>query len=171
MSVFEVRPARMADATAYCDLFEAVAAERRWIGAEPPIDRDALVASLQQALTDEALLRVVADAQGELAGLLGAELWHGIVSLGMCVAADWRGRGVGSALLERCLGWAVAREAHKVTLQVWPHNEPAIALYERYGFAVEGRLRRHYRRASGELWDALIMGRVLADADRAQASA
>jgi hypothetical protein len=29
------------------------------------------------------------------------------------------------------------------------------------GFTVEGRLRRHFRRANGELWDVVTMGIVL----------
>ena len=45
-----------------------------------------------------------------------------------------------------------------MALEVWPDNERAIALYTRMGFIEEGRLRRHYRRRNGELWDALIMG-------------
>jgi RimJ/RimL family protein N-acetyltransferase len=44
---------------------------------------------------------------------------------------------------------------------VWPHNDRAIALYEKLGFVEEGRLRRHYRRRNGELWDAVVMGLVL----------
>jgi RimJ/RimL family protein N-acetyltransferase len=44
---------------------------------------------------------------------------------------------------------------------VWPHNGAALRLYERTGFVVEGRLRRHWRRRNGELWDALLMGLVL----------
>jgi putative acetyltransferase len=46
---------------------------------------------------------------------------------------------------------------------VWPHNHPARQLYERFGFVEEGRLRRHYRRQNGELWDAIVMGLVLDD--------
>jgi RimJ/RimL family protein N-acetyltransferase len=45
-----------------------------------------------------------------------------------------------------------------MALQVWPHNAAAIALYERFGFERECYLRRHYRRRSGELWDAIVMG-------------
>ncbi|WP_157106767.1 GNAT family N-acetyltransferase [Nocardia arthritidis] len=45
-----------------------------------------------------------------------------------------------------------------MSLQVWPHNQHAMALYDRAGFEVEGVLRGHYRRRSGELWDAVLMG-------------
>lgn len=80
------------------------------------------------------------------------------------VAADLRGRGAGTALLERVIRWSRDQGAHKVSLQVWPHNQRAMALYARAGFEVEGVLRGHYRRRSGELWDAVLMGLSLNDA-------
>ena len=57
--------------------------------------------------------------------------------------------------------WARDVGAHKVALQMWPHNDRAHALYEKFGFVDEGRLVRHYRRRNGELWDAVIMGLAL----------
>jgi RimJ/RimL family protein N-acetyltransferase len=84
-----------------------------------------------------------------------------VADLGMCVDASWRGRGVGTALVAEAIATARNLGAHKVGLQVWPHNEPARRLYRRHGFVEEGRLRRHYRRRNGELWDAVIMGLVL----------
>jgi RimJ/RimL family protein N-acetyltransferase len=59
------------------------------------------------------------------------------------------------------MGWARRSGAHKVALQVWPHNVAARRLYEKHGFVQEGLLRRHYRRRNGELWDAVVMGMVL----------
>lgn len=79
----------------------------------------------------------------------------------MIVAADVRRGGVGSALLQAAIGWARAHGAHKVALQVWPHNDAGIGLYRKFGFEEEGHLRRHYRRQNGELWDAVIMGLAL----------
>ena len=74
------------------------------------------------------------------------------------VRPRWRGRGVGTALLAEAVDRARKAGCHKMALQVWPHNAAAIALYERFGFQREGYLTRHYRRRSGELWDAVIMG-------------
>jgi putative acetyltransferase len=58
-----------------------------------------------------------------------------------------------------------AREAgmHKLVLGVFPHNTAGIALYEKFGFEVEGHRRKHLRRANGELWDLLEMGLLLED--------
>jgi RimJ/RimL family protein N-acetyltransferase len=44
---------------------------------------------------------------------------------------------------------------------VWPHNDDALRLYEKFGFEREGVLRGHYRRQDGELWDAIVTGRLL----------
>jgi len=37
----------------------------------------------------------------------------------------------------------------------------ALDLYRKAGFVEVGRKLRHYRRANGELWDAILMGRPL----------
>lgn len=98
----------------------------------------------------------------ELIGNLGLEVGgYGVANLGMFVAAPWRGRGVGAALLTAAIEWAHGAGLHKIELQLWPHNTAARALYDKFGFEQEGYLRRHYRRKRGELWDAVVMGLLL----------
>jgi RimJ/RimL family protein N-acetyltransferase len=86
---------------------------------------------------------------------------YGVAGLGMVVAAEWRGRGVGRALLTAAFDWARRHGAHKMALECWPHNMAALALYESAGFRREGYLDRHYRRRDGQLWGAVVMGRML----------
>ena len=50
---------------------------------------------------------------------------------------------------------------HKLSLEVFAHNTAAIGLYGKSGFVEEGRRVKQYRRASGELWDAIVMGLLL----------
>jgi RimJ/RimL family protein N-acetyltransferase len=155
----EVRRARPGDLDAIVALFASVAAEGRWIAAEAPIDRSLRRRRLRQRLDrrDEAMF--VAEVGGVTIGQLVIDLaGYGVAELGMLVAAEWRQRGVGSALLGAGIAWAREQGAHKVALQVWPHNQAAITLYEKFGFQREGLLRRHYRRRNGELWDAVVMG-------------
>jgi putative acetyltransferase len=167
---FTIRPLRSDDVEQAVALLEAVAAEGVWIGREalPPdeaearrrVTRDRFV----QQIDDEHVAVFVADAGGEVVGHATAQLAsYGTADLAMLVAEGWRGRGVGRALLDAVVSWSREHGAQKVTLQVWPHNRAARALYERAGFADEGRLRRHYRRRNGELWDAIVMGLVLDD--------
>jgi RimJ/RimL family protein N-acetyltransferase len=157
-----VRRAREQDLDAIVELLVEVAAEGRWIAAEAPVDRDRRRRRLAEALEEEQAVVLVAEAGGRIVGQLGMHLApYGVADLGMLVSGGWRGRGVGSALLQAGIEWARGAGAHKVYLEVWPHNAAAIALYEKFGFQREGLLRRHYRRRSGELWDAIAMGLLL----------
>jgi RimJ/RimL family protein N-acetyltransferase len=105
---------------------------------------------------------LVALAVGEVVGVMFViESSFGFGEIGMMVAANWRGRGVGTALVAAAIEWARARGLHKLTLSVFPHNEAAIALYEKFRFVEEGRLTQHVRRANGELWDLIEMGLLL----------
>jgi ribosomal protein S18 acetylase RimI-like enzyme len=137
-------------------LFAAVAEERDGIATEPPVD---LAARAAHWALDETLVAVAGD---ELVGSVHvARSRHGFGELGMTVAQAWRGRGVGSALLAAAIESARADGLHKLSLSVFAHNQRAIALYKKFGFIEEGRRVKQYRRASGELWDAVDMGLLL----------
>lgn len=153
---FGIRPAEEGDRTALAQLLADVAEERDGIAAEPPLDVEAIAAGMRLDGT------LVAVAGGTLVGRLRVDpSWMGFGELGMLVAADWRGRGVGTALVAASIDWARERGLHKLTLEVFPHNEAAIGLYRKFGFVEEGRLVRHVRRANGELWDLISMGLLL----------
>ncbi len=79
-----------------------------------------------------------------------------VADLGMMVAASHRRRGVGRALLEAASAWARRAGISKLELHVFPWNEPAIRLYESFGFEREGLRRSHYVR-DGVPVDALLM--------------
>lgn len=158
---FKVRVGCHDDFEAWFALYEAVAAEGRWIGGEAPSDRSARQDSFRSFVDDPDSESFVVEVDGSLVGGLSVRLRGGLADLGMQVDSAWRGQGVGSALMEACIAWAVEHGAHKITLSLWPHNKAALALYRKYGFEEEAHLRRHYRRRSGELWDALAMGLVL----------
>ena len=79
-----------------------------------------------------------------------------VADLGLMVAPSHRRHGIGRALLARAVEWGEEAGIEKLELHVFPHNEPAIRLYEQFGFEQEGFRRRHYRRG-GELMDAVLM--------------
>src|SRR5204863_430042 len=66
-----------------------------------------------------------------------------VADLGLMVAKDARGHGIGHALLETAVEWARASGIRKLELHVFPWNEPAIRLYERFGFEREGYRKGH----------------------------
>lgn len=165
---FGVRRATADDVDGALGLFAEVAAEGRWIGTESGFDveerRQGRLARLEDPERHAAFVAVADDVarRGGIVGDLGISLTpYGVADVGMVVDEAWRGRGVGSALLSAAVAWAREVGAHKVALQLWPHNVAARALYDKHGFVEEGRLRRHYRRRDGSLWDAVVMGLVL----------
>lgn len=165
MTEVRVRRAAAGDVDAIVDLFVAVVDEGRWLGTEAPVDRETQrerFLEQTEPSTEQASLVAVAGPHEEVIGHARIDLTsYNVAGLGMMVDAHWRGQGVGGALVRSAI--EVARElgAHKLALQVWPHNAAALRLYLRHGFVEEGLLRRHYPRSNGELWDAVIMGLVL----------
>ena len=158
MARFEVRAASADDAQAMAELFAAVAAERDGIASEPPVDIGERAAVFAQSAAGT----VVAVAGDQVIGMLHVEASrHGFGEFGMLVDRDWRGRGVGAALVQAAIGLAREQGLHKLSLEVFVHNTAGIALYRKCGFVEEGRRVRQYRRASGELWDTIVMGRAL----------
>jgi L-amino acid N-acyltransferase YncA len=155
---FAVRPASVDDAEAIAKLFAAVAEERDGIATEPPVDIDERAAQFARSIATS----VVAVTDRQIIGMLHVEISrHGFGEIGMLVDHGWRGRGVGSALMQAAIGLAREHGLHKLSLEVFERNAAAIALYSKSGFVEEGRRSRQYRRASGELWDSIVMGLAL----------
>ena len=153
---FQIRSAREDDRLPLALLFAAVAEERDGVATEPPVDVEGRAASWTLDGT------LVAVAGGEIVGMLHIEPSRfGFGEIGMAVVRGWRGRRVGSALVAAAIEPAREHGLHKLSLSVFPHNTAAIALYRKFGFVEEGRRVKHFRRASGELWDALDMGLLL----------
>ncbi len=69
-------------------------------------------------------------------------------------------RGSGRALLQAAVEWARGSGVRKLELHVFPWNEPAMRLYEKFGFEREGYRKAHYRR-DGEDVDAILMALIV----------
>jgi [ribosomal protein S18]-alanine N-acetyltransferase len=111
---------------------------------QSPIDTVMLVARIQSAACEH-----------EIAGFIVARLIAGELHVNnVAVRPEFRGRGIGSVLLQMTLGLAQGRKASIAQLEVRAGNEAAQKLYRRCGFEVVGR-RRDYYRAPTE--DALLM--------------
>jgi len=152
------------------ELFAAVAAERTGIATEPPVDIEERTAIFAAGAVGAAGAAGAAGGAGTFVAVAGDQIiglvrvkpsQHGFGDLAMLVDRDWRGRGAGSALVRAAIDWARAQGLHKLCLDVFAHNEAAIALYRKSGFVEEGRCPKQYRRASGELWDSIVMGLLL----------
>jgi RimJ/RimL family protein N-acetyltransferase len=90
-------------------------------------------------------------------GMIGNRITAQVV-IGVLAAAS--GQGVGSGLLRKLELWAPAHGIARLELTVMAHNHRARRLYERMGFAVEGR-RRECLLVHGRLVDELYMAKLL----------
>jgi putative acetyltransferase len=113
----------------------------------------------------EGLHRLVAVAEdGCVIGMLGLQVGRGRAAhaahIGMMVHPDFHNQGVGSALIEAAINLAEKwLNLIRLDLQVYTDNAAAIHLYEKFGFQIEGTLRRYAYR-DGEYVDAYTMARV-----------
>lgn len=160
---WQVVPIERRHVAGFRDVLDGVARERRFLAflEAPPLARmrrfvhDGLRAGIPQFVAvDEARVVGWCDVVPK-----SHETLRHSGTLGMGVAASHRGIGVGTALLRATLEGAFARGLTRIELIVRTDNEPAIELYRRHGFEVEGRLRR-YIVVDGEACEALQMARL-----------
>jgi RimJ/RimL family protein N-acetyltransferase len=130
--------------------WRSVAEERRYLKA---IRRHAYAAVL------------VAELDGDIVGRLSMgrdshPASEHVADVGVMVADGYRRRGIGRALMESAEAWARSVGVRKIELHVFPHNEAALALYERLGYRQVGTRRGHFRRSGGYV-DAILMEKDL----------
>ena len=114
----------------------------------------------------EGLFSLVACVEGEVVGSLNLEnsptRWRmrHVGSIGMAVRDDWQCKGVGTALMEAALDLADNwLNLTRVELRVYVDNAAGVALYEKFGFEVEGT-HRHLAFRDGEYVDGYSMARL-----------
>ncbi|MGH3144552.1 MAG: GNAT family N-acetyltransferase [Rubrobacter sp.] len=114
----------------------------------------------------EGLYSLVACADREVVGSLSLHTspsrprMRHVGSIGIAVRDDWQGKGVGTALMEAALDLADNwLNLTRIELRVYVDNAAGIALYEKFGFEIEGTHRRFAFRDGGYV-DAYSMARV-----------
>jgi [ribosomal protein S18]-alanine N-acetyltransferase len=81
--------------------------------------------------------------------------------LTVAVEAASQRKGVGRTLIREALRQAANAGAKAMFLEVGKDNAPALALYDRFGFAKVGERAGYYRREDGTRAAALIMRKAL----------
>ena len=83
-------------------------------------------------------------------------------TFGMSVGLEYRGRGIGTLILQELIAWAAADPViEKIALTVFATNAPAIGLYRKLGFSEEGRRPRENKIGDDEYVDDLLMYRFV----------
>ena len=110
---------------------------------------------IRSQLSGEGKLMLVAEEDGRFAGYMGLQyvLDEGYIS-NVCTAPEFRRRGVASALIDETVTRAAALGLSFLSLEVRRSNEPAIRLYEAWGFQKVGVRPGYYEKPAE---DAIIM--------------
>jgi len=155
----EIRDTTEADAASVTALIDGVSRERRYLAGTVgfPVDSTrAFIASVKAA----GGVHIVAVDSGEVIGWcdIAPHAFEGmqhVGRLGMGVRKDHRSRGIGRELLSAAVRKAFAGALERIELEVFASNRSAVRLYEKFGFACEGR-KVAGRRLDGVTDDILL---------------
>jgi ribosomal protein S18 acetylase RimI-like enzyme len=140
--VIAVRPVTLGDIAGVRDCVGVVAQERRFLAVTQPFTLQETALFIASVI-DHNFVQYVADDAGRIVGWCDVMAKRGHVHahvgvLGMGVQDGWRGRGLGSRLMQATL--KAARERwEQVELSVYASNTAAQALYRKFGFVERGR--------------------------------
>ena len=103
----------------------------------------------RMANTPQPTRYLAAHCGGRLVGVGTVMLEDGLAGIfSMATAPDMRRKGIASAVLARLLAWAWEHGASHAYLQVEARNDPAVAVYRKFGFATA--YTYHYRGRPGD---------------------
>ncbi len=115
--------------------------------------------SIEKELKNNFAIYAVAIENNKVLGYGG--MWH-VVNEGhitnIAVHKDYRRKGIGQAIIEKLVEIAEEKEMIGLTLEVRKSNTPALELYKKNGFKLEG-IRPEYYEDNKE--DAYIMWKYL----------
>jgi len=77
--------------------------------------------------------------------------------LRVLVSPDWRGRGLGRALIQECFAQALELGLKKLVAQMTVDQRAAIAVFEELGFRAEALLAGHVADRDGRLHDLVLL--------------
>jgi RimJ/RimL family protein N-acetyltransferase len=166
-----VREARVEDAAHYLEYLKVLFAETDIdIPVTPPEFTRTLDEQRQKIQdyleADNSVLILAFDEEGRIVGELNLDGGDRLATrhcctLGMSVHRASRGRGIGSLLMKAALDWARQNPVIKrVELQTYARNTHAQALYQKFGFELEG-IRKAAIYQDEQYLDDLMMGLVL----------
>lgn len=163
-----IRSAQISDAEGVLEQIKSVFAESEYTVTIIDDDMSDLTADKEKEWINKHIeqpghLFIVAEVNGRIVG--SADLHNGnrkriqhVGTLGITVIKDFRGLGVGKALMEALLNWALDNPLiEKIGLEVFDVNKPAIELYNKLGFIEEGRKAKGIKLGQDSYADSILM--------------
>lgn len=162
-----LRPASVSEAQSLLDCFVLFAETSPYILSTVESARKKTLESqekwIQTSNESPSNLLIVAEHKGQIVGITNSMAYTDFkrchrAGLGMTVRHEYRGQGLGEALLVHLIECSrQIPELQVLELNVMSPNTAAHSLYKKIGFQECGRLEDAYRLESGEYADDIIM--------------
>jgi RimJ/RimL family protein N-acetyltransferase len=147
-------------AASYRECLDSVAREQRYLAQVEALPLEKIQAFVKDSVASDAVQFFALDGERVVGWADIFPSWAHAVShcgsLGMGVLAPYRGRGIGTKLLQACVEKAWVKGITRIELEARADNAAAIALYEKLGFQHEA-LKRNAMRFNGQYFDAVQM--------------
>ena len=143
-----LRPARPDDAAAIIAAVRSSAQERSYVLMEVYGKDAATQRAYIERLDREHNLFLVATVNEQIVGILAlidtllCSTPVPALSVGVHIVRDWRGRGIGSAMLRYATRWAKEHGYRRLEADIFTTNERSVHLFSKAGFQEETCRRR-----------------------------
>ncbi|MDW7650138.1 MAG: GNAT family N-acetyltransferase [Bacillota bacterium] len=166
-----IREIREDDAPAFLDLQKQIEEESMFMLLTPG-ERETAVEEKRKLIRDvlsrdNQTIFVVENDKGELVGYLRAlggeyEKTKHCAYITVGVLEEYTGQGLGTSLLETLDRWAQQKGLHRLELIVMQNNEPAVNLYRKMGYDIEGT-KKDSLMVGDEFVDEYYMGKLITE--------
>jgi ribosomal protein S18 acetylase RimI-like enzyme len=163
--IFNIRAIRLEDAAVYHSLVDEIKDEGQYLFSTLRFSLEDTKKYIERHEEMSSPIWGAFDEQGTLLGWIDfnrggfSEIAH-TATLGMGVKKEFRGQGIGSALMDACIENAESLGIEKLELEVFASNTAARALYIKKGFFEEG-IRLKKRKFEDRYDDLVCMGLFL----------
>ncbi|HEY5799420.1 MAG TPA: GNAT family N-acetyltransferase [Burkholderiaceae bacterium] len=161
------RLAQLADLPAIVAIYNSTVASREVTADTEPVPVESRLAWFHDHTPDKRPLWVAEDGSGGVAGWMsysnfyGRPAYSGTAELSIYIAESWRGKGLGRYFLEAAISHAPSIRVHTLLGFIFGHNDPSLALFDRYGFSRWAELPR-VANLDGVERDLIIVGKRVA---------
>ena len=165
-----LRSASGADAEEYLLYYNTAHGETDFLTTYPDESRhsvQSMAERLEKARFSDRELELCAFVNGKLVGSAGfapvreRDKTRHRAELGISILKEYRGLGIGFALMKACLALAGEAGYLQAELEVVAENERAVCLYKKLGFIEYGRNPRAFLTREGKWQEVLLMRREL----------
>ncbi|MHB8834401.1 MAG: GNAT family N-acetyltransferase [Candidatus Methylomirabilia bacterium] len=161
-----LRPARPDDAAAIITAVRSSAQDRSYVLMEVYGKDAATQRAYIERLDREHNLFLVATVNEQIVGILAlldflvCSTPEPCLSVGVHIIRDWRGRGIGSAMLRYALRWGKEHGYHRLEADIFTTNERSVHLFDKAGFR-EVTCRRRSVQVGVQQISEVILARTL----------